>query len=100
MMMNPVLWLIITILDLYSYVVIAAVVLSWLVAFNVVNGGNPIVRQVWHAVNVLTEPLLAPIRRLLPNLGGIDISPIFLLVALQFLRYSLVPWLAFKIGLL
>jgi YggT family protein len=100
MMMNPILWLILTLLDLYTYVVLAAVVLSWLVAFNVLNASNPIVRQIWYAVNALTEPLLMPIRRLLPNLGGIDISPIFLLLAIQFLRYSLVPWVAIKIGLL
>ena len=90
MMMNPILWLILKVLDLYVYVVIAAVVMSWLVAFNVVNGSNPIVRQVWHAINVLTEPLLGPIRRIMPNLGGVDISPIILLVAIQFVRYVIV----------
>lgn len=89
-MLNPILWLILTILDLYVYVVIAAVVMSWLVAFNVVNGSNPIVRQVWRAINVLTEPLLRPIRRIMPNMGGIDISPIILLVAIQFVRYLIV----------
>ncbi len=89
-MMNPILWLILTILDLYTYVVVAAVVMSWLLAFNVVNGHNPIVRQIYQAINALTEPLLGPIRRMLPNMGGIDVSPIILLVGVQFLRYLIV----------
>lgn len=87
MTMNPFLWLILTILDLYFYVVIATVVMSWLIAFNVINGGNPYVRQVALALRRLTEPVMAPIRRLLPDLGGIDVSPIVVLIGLQFVRY-------------
>ena len=86
-MINPFLWLILTLLDLYFYVILATVVMSWLVAFNVINGANPYVRQVGYALRVLTEPLLGPIRRTLPNLGAVDISPIVLLIALQFVRY-------------
>jgi len=87
MMMNPFLWLILTILDLYFWVILATVVLSWLVAFNVINGSNPYVRQFGHALRRLTEPLLGPIRRMLPDLGAIDVSPIVLLLLLQFVRY-------------
>ena len=87
MMMNPFLWLILTILDLYFYIVIATVVTSWLIAFNVINGGNPYVRQVALALRRLTEPVMGPIRRLLPDLGGIDVSPIVVLIGLQFVRY-------------
>jgi len=65
-------------IGLYMWVIIAAVVLSWLIAFHVVNPYNPFVRSLWQALTALTEPLLRPIRRLLPDLGGIDISPMIL----------------------
>ena len=55
--------------------------LSWLIAFNVVNIRNDVVRSIWNTLVALTEPLLRPIRRFLPNTGGIDISPIFLFLA-------------------
>ena len=90
-MVNPFLWLILTILDVYFWVILATVVMSWLVAFNVINGANPHVRQVAYALRRLTEPLLGPIRRFLPDLGGIDISPIVLLIGLQFAK-QLVFW--------
>jgi YggT family protein len=65
-------------LDLYSYVIIATAVMSWLIAFNVVNIRNDVVRSIWNTLVALTEPLLQPIRRFLPNFGGIDISPVIL----------------------
>ncbi len=89
-MVNPFLWLILTLLDLYFWVILAMVIMSWLIGFNVINGSNPYVRQISYALHRLTEPFLGPIRRLLPDLGGIDISPIVLLLALQFLRYLIV----------
>lgn len=89
-MMNPILWLILTVLDIYFWVILATVIMSWLIAFNVFNASNPYVRQVGHALRALTEPLLGPIRRMLPNLGGIDISPIVLLIGLQFVRYLII----------
>ena len=84
MMMNPFLWLILTIINLYFWVILASVILSWLVAFNVLNRSNSFVRQIGTALDRLTEPLLNPIRRFLPDLGGIDISPIILLIGMQF----------------
>lgn len=87
MMMNPFLWLILTVIDLYFWVILATVIMSWLVAFNIINGSNPYVRQIGYALRRLTEPLLGPIRRFLPDLGGIDISPVILLLALQVVRY-------------
>jgi YggT family protein len=84
MSMNPFLWLILTIINIYFWIILAMVVLSWLVAFNVVNRSNPYVRQIGYALERLTEPLLRPIRRFLPDLGGIDLSPIVLLIAMQF----------------
>ncbi len=91
-MVNPFLDIILVIFRIYFWVIIATVVMSWLIAFNVINGSNPYVRQVGYALRRLTEPLLAPIRRFLPDLGGIDVSPIVLLLALYFLE-RLVIWL-------
>ncbi len=89
-MVNPFIWLVLTILDIYFWIILITVIVSWLIAFNVINGANPYVRQAAYALRRLTEPLLAPIRRFLPDLGGIDISPIILLIALQFIRYLVV----------
>ncbi len=71
---------------LYEYIVIAAVILSWLLAFNVINYSNPFVRSLWQAISAVTDPLLKPIRRVMPNLGGLDLSPIVLLLACLFVR--------------
>jgi YggT family protein len=90
--MNPFLWLIDTLIVLYIYILIAAAVLSWLIAFNVVNTRNPIVGQIGDFLYRITEPALRPIRAMLPNLGGIDISPVILIIGLMFLR-QLVFWL-------
>jgi YggT family protein len=65
-------------LDMYTYVIIATAVMSWLIAFNVVNIRNDVVRSIWNTLIALTEPFLRPIRRYLPNFGGIDISPVIL----------------------
>ena len=70
--------------QLYIYVLIASAVLSWLVAFNVVNVRNPIVSQIGEVLYRLTEPALRPIRNILPNLGGVDLSPIVLVLLLLF----------------
>lgn len=88
--MNAIVWLLVTIIDIYFWVVIASAILSWLIAFNVVNPRNQIVGVIWDTLVRLTEPVLAPLRRILPNLGGIDISPVILLLALGFLRRLIV----------
>ena len=98
MSMNPFLWLIHTIINIYFWIILAMVILSWLVAFNVVNRSNPYVRQIGMALEKLTEPLLKPIRRVLPDLGGIDISPIVLLIGLQFFG-MLVTWIFVNLGI-
>jgi YggT family protein len=67
-------------LQLYVWLLIASAVMSWLIAFNVVNMRNDIVRTIWNFLYQVTEPVLRPIRRVLPNLGGLDISPIILLL--------------------
>ncbi len=74
------------VLQLYVWLLIAAAVLSWLVAFNVVNTRNPVVAAVGDFLYRITEPLLRPIRNALPNLGGIDISPVILILIIFFLQ--------------
>lgn len=74
-------------LVLYIYLLVAAAVLSWLIAFNVVNMRNQFVAMVADFLYRITEPALRPIRNLLPNLGGIDISPVILIFIIIFLRY-------------
>jgi len=90
--MNPFLWLIDTVITLYIWILIAAAVLSWLIAFNVVNTRNPVVASIGDFLYRITEPALRPIRSILPNLGGIDISPVILILGLLFLR-NLIFWL-------
>jgi YggT family protein len=89
-MVNPILWLVLTVIDIYFWIILATVIMSWLVAFGIINGSNPYVRQIGYALKRLTEPLLGPIRRFLPDLGGLDMSPIVLLLGLQFLKYLIV----------
>jgi len=74
------------IIDIYTWIVIASAIMSWLVAFGVINVRNQFIRVVVDMLYRLTEPLLRPIRRFLPNLGGVDISPIILLLGLYFLE--------------
>jgi YggT family protein len=81
-------------ITLYTYVVIANVILSWLMAFGIVNPYNPTVRAIWNVLNVLVEPLLRPIRSVMPNLGAIDISPIVLLLGCFFLQSVVLPNIA------
>lgn len=76
-------------LSLYTWIIIASAVLSWLYAFNVVNPRNQFVAMVADFTYRMTEPVLRPIRRILPNMGGIDLSPIVLLLGIFFLRQLL-----------
>ena len=97
MPVNPILWLVHTVIDIYFWIILAMVVMSWLIAFGIINRSNPYVRQIGYALDRLTEPLLRPLRRVLPDLGGIDISPIVLLIGLQFLGI-LVDNIFFSLG--
>jgi YggT family protein len=92
--MNALLWLITTLIQLYIYLLIAQAVLSWLLAFGIVNRHNRFMGQVEDFLWRITEPALRPIRRLLPNLGGIDISPVILILLLFFLQRLLVQDIA------
>ena len=80
-------------LNLYTWIIIAAAVLSWLVAFNVVNTRNDLVRSIGGFLEAVTEPALRPIRRLLPNLGGIDVSPIILLLIIFFIERVIIYYI-------
>ncbi len=81
-------------LDLYWWIIIASAIFSWLYAFNVVNPRNQFVGTIGNALYRLTEPALRPIRRFIPDLGGIDISPIILLLILFFVRQFLLTTVA------
>jgi len=93
---NPFLWLIDTIITLYIYILIATAILSWLIAFNVVNMRNNIVASIADVLYRITEPALRPIRAMLPSLGGIDISPVVLIIGLLFVE-RLIFWLYYRV---
>jgi YggT family protein len=84
--MQSLFMLIDTILGLYVWILIASAILSWLVAFNVVNTRNRAVYVIGDFLYRVTEPVLAPIRRILPNLGGLDLSPIIVILIIFFIR--------------
>ena len=84
--MRAVLEIVLIVLDLYVWLLIASAILSWLIAFNVVNTRNQFVSAIAEFLYRITEPVLGPIRRALPSLGGLDISPIVLILIIMFLQ--------------
>ena len=99
--MVPLIGFIVLVIDLYIWVVIIGAILSWLIAFNVVNTSNRFVFTVADMLYRVTEPALRPIRSILPNLGGIDISPVILILLMLFIRdVLLLGWIlpAFVVG--
>ena len=90
--MMSLLWLILQIINLYVWLIIIQVVMSWLIAFNVINTNNRFVYMVGDFLYRVTEPAMRPIRRILPNLGGIDLSPLVLLLLLFFVQRLLVEY--------
>ncbi|MEM8792923.1 MAG: YggT family protein [Pseudomonadota bacterium] len=72
--------------NLVFWIIIIQAILSWLIAFQVVNMHQPLVRQIWGSLNALTEPIYRPIRRMLPNMGGIDITPLIVLLGIYSLQ--------------
>jgi len=91
--MRSILSILILILDLYIWLLIAAAVLSWLVAFNVINSRNQFVAMVGDFLYRITEPLLRPIRSILPSLGGIDLSPVVLILLIILLKDIIVRYI-------
>lgn len=97
--MNPIFYLIDMVCSVIFWLVIVSVILSWLVAFNVVNTRNPLMKRICDGVNSLAERLYAPIRKVIPTVfGGMDISPVIVLILLQLVKYTM-WWLSVRFGL-
>jgi len=90
--MKAILDVIMIILQLYWWVVLIMVIMSWLISFNVINTRNEFVAMVWRVVNQLTEPVLRPIRRVMPNFSGLDISPIILFLLIIFIQQIIIRY--------
>lgn len=86
-----------SLLEAYIWIVIAAVIMSWLLAFNVVNYHNNIVRMVARFLDALTEPVFRWVRRYIPPIGGLDLSPIVVFFAVWVLQAFVVPWIGILI---
>jgi YggT family protein len=91
--MRAVLDIVLLVLQIYIWLLIAAAVLSWLIAFNVVNTRNQVVAMIADMLYRLTEPLLRPIRSMLPSLGGIDVSPVILILLILFLENVIIRYI-------
>lgn len=85
-------------LMLFTFVIIIQAIMSWLIAFNVISTYNDFVRALWTALNRITEPVYRPIRRMLPDFGALDVTPIVVLLILYILRSYLLPWLAMQVA--
>ena len=92
--MNALIILIDQIVNLYIWTMLAYIVITWLIAFRIINPWQPIVRMAMDFLGRIHEPLMGRVRRFLPDLGGIDLSPIILLLAVQFLRNLFIGFLA------
>ena len=90
--MQALLWLILQIINIYIYVLIVWVVMSWLIAFDVINLRNRFVRMLHDVLDRLTEPVMRPIRRIMPNLGGLDLSPLIVFFLLMFIQRLLLEY--------
>jgi YggT family protein len=94
--MQALLDVILIVLELFTWAIVAVAVLSWLVSFDILNLHNSAVRSVWNGLNALVEPPLRPIRRFVPMLGGLDISPLILLLVIYFIerviKYNIYPY--------
>lgn len=82
--MNAIVWLALTILNIMWWMVIVQFILSWLIAFNIINTSQPLIYSVVDFLNKVTEPLYRPIRRHIPLVGGFDLSPLVLILAIGF----------------
>ncbi len=91
--MRALLEVILIALEIYIWLLIASAVLSWLIAFNVVNTRNQFVSMLWDFLYRITEPALKPIRAIMPNLGGIDISPVILILIIIFIQKVIVNYI-------
>ncbi len=91
--MRAILDVILLVLHLYTYVIIIVAIMSWLISFNVINVYNNVVRTIWDGLNALTEPVLRPIRRVLPNFSGLDISPLVLILLIILIQNVIIDYI-------
>ena len=92
-LVRAILDIILLVLQIYIWLLIAAAVLSWLIAFNVVNARNQVVATIGEFLYRITEPLLRPIRSVLPNLGGIDVSPVILILIILLIENVIIRYI-------
>ena len=85
---NPLIWLLLTLISIYTWIIIIAVVISWLVAFGVINTYNRFAKAAIGFFYGVTEPVFRQVRRVIPPIGGLDISPLIVLILLQFISYT------------
>jgi len=86
-----------TLLGLIIVVLIVRVVISWLVAFEIVSRRNPMIESVWRFTTAITNPMLRPLRRLIPPIAGVDLSVLVLVLVLALLRDSVLPWFVYSV---
>ena len=98
MRMNPIFFLLIELLEIYKWIVIAAVIVSWLIVFNVINTYNNFVRTLLRALEALTEPVFRRVRKVIPPMGGLDLSPIIVFVIIITLQYT-IGWISARYGI-
>ncbi len=96
-MLNPIAFLLYEILEVYKWIVLAAVIVSWLTAFNVINQYNNFVRTILRFLIAVTEPVFRIIRKVIPPMGGFDLSPIVVFVIIWFLQYT-ITWASLRYG--
>ena len=94
-MLNPIAALLIEILEIYKWIVIVAVIVTWLTAYNVINERNSFVRTVLRVLFALTEPVFRQVRKVIPPISGLDFSPIVVFVGIWFLQYC-ITWASFR----
>jgi YggT family protein len=81
-------------LNVAWWIIIVQAVLSWLIAFNVINTSNDVIRSIWIALDKLTEPMYRPIRKIMPDLGALDLSPMVVLIAILIMQRAILPGIA------
>jgi YggT family protein len=91
-MLNPIAFLLLQVLEIYKWIVIAAVIVSWLTAFNVINSHNNVVRSLLRILWALTEPVFHQVRRVIPPMGGLDLSPLIVFLVIATLQYAMTEW--------
>jgi YggT family protein len=96
-MLNPIAALLIEVLEIYKWIVILAVIVSWLVAFNVINVRNNFVSTVLRILYALTEPVFRQVRKVIPAVAGLDLSPIIVFLGIWFLQYT-IQYISFRTG--